>query len=87
MGFIQWIILCVMAVVLVIIRTTYRYKLNPTLGLIMSLMYFGVVTYGCEHILNSSFIVGVMVAAISYTAIALFTKHFTKDPDNLQHNK
>ena len=82
-----WIILWVIGVILVVIRGVYRDKLNQNIGLLISVVYFLIVSYGSERLFNCSFMVGLVIAAATYTAIALPIKYYTKTPKPSQQNK
>ena len=76
-----WIMLGVIGARLGVIRGVYRDKLNQNIGLLISVVYFLIVSYGSQRLLNCSFMVGLVIAAATYTAIALPIKYFIKTPN------
>ena len=82
-----WIILWVIGAILVVIRGVYRDKLNQNIGLLISVVYFLIVSYGSQRLLNCSFMVGLVIAVASYTVIALPIKYFIKTPNPSQQKK
>lgn len=77
----SWIILWVIGAILVVIRGVYRDKINQNIGLLISVVYFLIVSYGFQSLFNCSFMVGLVIAAATYTAIALPIKYFIKTPN------